>query len=126
MDDERLATFEDTYIWQDFITDKKINISGLNIRKWFAIAMIILGVSMLWHYVSGIIYRLIPDASWHYVYGIVDGIPSAAVGVAIIIVGFNLIRGKKKEIEADTEVAVIETVADDKAKDKEEEKAKEA
>ncbi|MBR4831422.1 MAG: hypothetical protein IKZ97_02195 [Butyrivibrio sp.] len=105
LSEENLAKYEDKYVWEEFATDKKINIPQEVLRKWVAWACIVFGVAMVWRYVSGILYRFIPDGYWSDFYMVVDKFPSFVLGIIIVVVGYKLIVGKKKAIDEETEEA---------------------
>jgi len=70
-------------------------------RKILAWVLILLGVSVLWNFASGLVYALldvlnIPPYLWGE---IVRAVPQIVFAVLMIYAGVQLIRGKKKELE---------------------------
>ena len=56
---------------------------------------------MMWSYVSRIAFRLIPDELWDDLYSLVNDLPEVVIAIILIVLGIRLIRGKKKELEAE-------------------------
>ena len=132
LDDASFAAFEDAYVWEEFDTKRAISVPADKLRIGAAIVLILVGLSMIWSYVSEIVFKLIPNEYWDYLYPIISNIPSLVIAIALIVFGFMLISGKKKELEipknaADvvaTEVFIAKDVKDETEKDTNE--AKEA
>lgn len=98
LDDASFATYEDKYIWEEFVTSNTLKVKDTTVRKWVSIAMILVGAGIAWNYLSEIIYSFIPGDYWNDIYPIVDGLPSLVVAIVLIIAGAALIRGKKREL----------------------------
>ncbi len=99
MDDESFYNFKDIYVWEEFDINGSIKVPSDKLRIGVALIMILIGLGVIWDYVTEIIYKLIPDIMWDYIYPIVDNIPSVVLAIALIAFGIALISGKKKEIE---------------------------
>lgn len=99
--EEEFMGLADEYIWASFIEGKEIKVTNPTLRKWGAIALIIYGVSQLWHVIARWIYYLIPEQMWEVASMFVDEVPQVLVSVAIIIVGLKLIAGKKEELDGE-------------------------
>ena len=132
LDDASFAAFDDAYVWEEFDTKRAINVPADKLRIGAAAVLILVGLSMIWSYVSEIVFKLIPNEYWDYLYPIISNIPSLVIAIALIVFGFMLISGKKKELvmpnnAADvvaTEVFIAKDVKNDTEKDTNE--AKEA
>lgn len=107
MDEASIAEHEDMYIWEEFLGDRVAKVSSAKMRGIMAAVLIIVGLGMLWNYVSEIIVRLIPDYYWEFLYPIIYKIPNIAVAIALIFGGLALIRGKKKQMEVSTVEAQV-------------------
>lgn len=99
MDDMTFAQYEDVYVWEEFDRKGAFRIESSKLRIVGAITLILVGGGLLWNYLLDIIARLIPDYLWDYIYPVIDRLPSAIIALALIVAGFILIRGKKKEME---------------------------
>lgn len=98
LDDESFAVFEDKYIWEEFVTTNAFKVKAETMRKIGACALILVGLSMAWSYISDIIVRYIPEGYWDDIYPLLNDIPSLVVAIVLIAAGIFLIRGKKKEL----------------------------
>ena len=104
MDAEEFATFEDRYIWEEYLGEGSVKFADKKVRTWGAVLLIIFGTSILWGYIKDIFCRIIPDSMWGDLYPIVDGLPQIVIAVILIVIGVLLIKGKKKEIDSIEEV----------------------
>ena len=98
LDDEGFAAFEDKYIWEEFTTSSAFKIKDTTVRLWVSVALILIGISLIWKYLMDIICKYIPDAYWNDIYPIVSNIPSFVFAIAMVVTGVFLIKGKKKEL----------------------------
>ena len=98
MDDESFNNFKDVYVWEEFDINGNMKISSEKLRIGTALIMILIGLSVIWDYVTDIIYKLIPDKLWDYIYPVVRDVPSVVMALAFIAFGIVLIAGKKKEL----------------------------
>ena len=99
---EKLAVMKDRYIWEEFDLEDKVKLPDGMVRKYMPFVLIICGLSMMWSYVSRIAFRLIPDELWDDLYSLVNDLPEVVIAIILIVLGIRLIRGKKKELEAET------------------------
>ncbi|MCR5671676.1 MAG: hypothetical protein K6G10_11780 [Butyrivibrio sp.] len=100
LEEADFLAYEDRYIWEEFDTTGVMNIPGEKLRVVAAVACILVGLGIIWSYVSSIVFKLIPGDYWDLLYPIISKIPSVVVAVALIVAGIILIRGKKKELMA--------------------------
>lgn len=99
--EEEFLSLPDEYIWESFMTGKKIQISNPTLRKWGAGILIACGVVMLWQNLSKMLYGFIPENMWLYFAPLVDMIPQVIVAIVIIIIGVKMIMGKKEELDGE-------------------------
>lgn len=100
MDDEDFYALEDDYIFhldgsgQEFWN----KVVAARYRKLAAAALILIGVSILWNNLLDLLYNILPEFIREYIYVFSYRIPQIILGVAIIVAGVWMIRGKKQEI----------------------------
>lgn len=99
---ERLAQMEDGYIWKDFVDERKSSIPDGFVKKAAPIALIVLGASAIWNYVSGILIRQIPDEYWNDLYLPIRELPQLVIAILFVVIGVKLIKGRKKKFEEET------------------------
>lgn len=96
---ECLAQMEDGYIWNDFADERKCSIPDGFLKKAAPVALIVIGVSAIWNYVSGILIRQIPDEYWDDLYLPIRELPQLVIAILFVVIGIQLIKGKKKKFE---------------------------
>lgn len=99
MQDEDFYALEDDYFFH-LSSDYKVQTDFFKIyRKSIAGLLIFFGIVYTWQNFVRFLYNWVPD----YIYQIVSNfsyrLPKLAMGVAIIVIGILMIRGKKKELE---------------------------
>jgi len=111
MPDEQFYAQEDNYLFNlNQIIPKDVKLLS-QYRKFFSIALIFLGVSILWQSLSRMIRWAIPDFMLSYYNSFVNMLPRIVISLFMIWSGVWLIKGKKKELyEEDMEAS--ETVKD--------------
>ena len=102
LDDENFSTSEDVYIWEEFIDGREINLPKEKIRKFLPVAMLLIGIAILWEYVFSIVIKFIPGDYWNIVYPIIKDIPGCVFALLCIIYGFKLLKTKKDELDIDS------------------------
>lgn len=80
-------------------------------RKMIAIILIILGVLLLWNGIKDAFFVYLPDMVWRFVSRMERTLPEIFVGIAIIVGGFHMIKGRKEELK-EVIVDVESTVKD--------------
>ena len=95
---DELEKIEDRYIYQEFTDGKKIVITSKT-KKIFGVILLLVGFSQIWGILFDVIARFIPDAYWRGYYSIFKSIPQLALFIVFVIVGLNIIRGKKDAID---------------------------
>ena len=98
-DEGSLYELHDEYIWESFGSGLKFNSNSSAVRKWAAIALIFVGVMMLWGTLEDVLYTLIPEQLWRMLSPYVELIPQLAVSGLIIFIGIKLIQGKKEVLD---------------------------
>lgn len=101
MPDEQFYAQEDSYLFkldQIFPKDGKL-ISQY--RKVFSIALIFLGIALLWQSLSSVIRWIVPDAMMPYYNSFVNMLPRIVLSLFMVWSGIWLIKGKKKELYDD-------------------------
>lgn len=78
-------------------------ISNQKVRTVGAVFLILLGASILWNYVMDIVSYYLPEAFWDIYYRVCYNLPEAVIAVLIIWIGLRLIKGKKKELDGQSE-----------------------
>lgn len=97
MPEEEFYAMEDTYIdFPGFFHSKKL--LQQKYHKIFAITLILIGVSILWNNMWNLLWQVIPDMYYYEISRILDSIPQIIIGIAIIVLGVYLIRGKNREL----------------------------
>lgn len=97
--EEDFRTLQDHLIFEEFGEFSFRKPEGKKCRKWAAVSMIFIGLSILWKNFSGFLYRLIPRSQWNTLSPLVDRFPETVLSILIILIGIRLIRGKKAELE---------------------------
>ena len=98
MDDNDFTERSDMYIWEEFDDVNWKSFDGKRVKKWLAIILILVGISQIWNYLYEIICTIIPENYWDDIYPFIQKVPQVAFSILFIIIGINLIRGKKKEM----------------------------
>lgn len=106
LDDEQFYTVEDKYMFgldAVEIDSMKNSIMG-KYRKVVAIALVLLGLNLLWNEICDILYSIfrtfgVSDILYQMVYHIGNSVTRIAIGIAIIWIGIRLVKGKKVELE---------------------------
>lgn len=100
--DEEFYSIEDNYLFNYDQNKLQAMFGESKGRKIFAIVLIFLGVSAIWNTLMDLLksclYALGIDMEWYY--QISYRIPQCVFGMAVILLGIHLIRGKKKELYA--------------------------
>jgi hypothetical protein len=106
--DDEFYTIEDDYILiPDFAKEKAHLLQG-KYRNVFAIALIVIGGTILWDNLLDIISWIMPDFIQYYIRDFGRILPQLIIGAAIIALGLYLIRGKKKDLENSESVQALE------------------
>jgi len=63
------------------------------------IILLFLGIYLIWNNLMHSLYRYIPDVVYNAIYDVTRVAPQIIIGIAIIVVGVNLILGKKRECD---------------------------
>ena len=77
-------------------------------RTVIAVALIIIGVSMLGRTLVNALYGVLPTILRHMIYDFMDMLPQLALSVGIVALGIHMILGKKKELDREDTVKRLE------------------
>ncbi len=99
--EEVFQNLPDEFIWNSFINGKTIEFSNPTVKKWGANSLIIFGVILLWNNVTTILYQLIPDGILEYLVPFIDRIPQTIISILLIMIGVQMIKGKKEELDGE-------------------------
>lgn len=100
MDDEDFYMLEDDYLFHLDGSEKEFwnKMVVSRYRKLAAAALILIGVTILWNNLLDLLHWLLPGFMQNVVYMISYRIPQTVLGIAIIVAGVWMIRGKKHEL----------------------------
>jgi len=97
--DEEFSLLEDNYLFS-FDEIMKIDKGVFKKHKLFTgIILLFLGIYLIWNNLMHSLYRYIPDVVYNAIYDVTRVAPQIIIGIAIIVVGVNLILGKKRECD---------------------------
>jgi hypothetical protein len=99
MPDDEFYAMEDNYV----LIPELLKENGLQLQSKFrniiAIALIIIGFSILWNNIFDLFRDILPPFISNILYYFGHYIPQFIIGGAIILLGFYLIHGKKIELD---------------------------
>lgn len=76
-------------------------------RKCAAVILILMGATLIWNNFMSLLFNFIPEELYQLIQTFSYSMPQIVVGAGIIILGFIMIRGKKKELfEQDKEQSI--------------------
>lgn len=100
MPDDEFYELEDKYIvFPEFLKDSSYRELQKKYRNIIAVILIILGFTVLWNNFFDIFSYMLPDEFRNLLYSFGHNLPQLVIGVAIILFGIHLIRGKKQELD---------------------------
>lgn len=102
-DSAEFEMIEDKYIWEEFTGKSTFTVKSAALRKWGAGILIFLGATLLYEYWMDVVLEFIPERRWEEFYQIFRSIPATIFAIALIVVGAILIKGKKVEMDIETE-----------------------
>lgn len=97
--DDVFASFKDDYIFIPNLAKDFSNIVKGKYRNIIAIALIIIGTTILWNNIYDIMSYYLPEFVSYFIYKFGRTFPQLLIGFTIIAFGFILIRGKKRDLE---------------------------
>lgn len=97
--EEEFYSIEDDYAFHldVFMSDKQNFVKKYH--NVIAIILIFIGMSILWDNSYDFLIQILPQYFGNIIYMIGDMIPQIVIGLAIILLGISMIRGKKKELD---------------------------
>lgn len=99
MPDEEFYAVEDDYLFKISVSEKQGKELIHTYRNVIAAVLIILGVMMTWKGIFSMLSSYIPEGLYWMIHDIGERLPQIVVGIAIIILGIYMIRGKKQQLE---------------------------
>lgn len=99
MPDDEFYALEDEFIINIDKDKEKGKLLIKKYRKFVAFSLILFGASILWNNIASLSYRLLPDYLYNFIYQLGYYLPQLIIGMGIIALGVNMIKGKKKELE---------------------------
>ena len=96
--DEEFYSVEDDYIFHFTDPSAAGKEFYANNRRLLAYVLIIMGIVMTWQGMLNLIYGYLPEKIYRYIQNLTYDLPKLLIGIGIIALGANMIRGKKKEI----------------------------
>jgi len=106
--DDEFYTIEDDFIIIPDFAKEKAKVFQSKYRTVLAIALIIIGGSILWNNLFDILIWSMPDFISEYIRNLGYILPQLFIGAAIIAFGFYLIRGKKKDLDNNETIEMLE------------------
>jgi hypothetical protein len=104
--DEEFYTLEDQYLFNINLDDiQKIHLGKF--RVYIAAILIFIGASMLLSNFMDLASYLLPEYIYSGLSTIVDQLPQFIIGIAIILIGIKLIRGKNAELKKEEQNLLI-------------------
>ncbi|MBP1753932.1 MAG: hypothetical protein H6Q59_330 [Firmicutes bacterium] len=98
--DDEFYALEDEFILIPEFAREKAQLIQTKYRNVFAIALIVIGISILWNNFIEIIDEVVPGLVYTVLYRFGRLVPQLFVACAIIAFGIYLIRGKKKDLDS--------------------------
>ncbi len=98
--DDEFYELEDKYIiFPDFLKDSSYKELQKKYRNIIAVTLIIIGFTVLWNNFFSLFSSLVPDYFYSFLYSLGHYLPQLVIGIAIILFGIHLIRGKKQDLD---------------------------
>lgn len=108
MSDDEFNAMDDNFIMiPEFAKEKALMLQS-KYRNILALALIIIGLSILWNNIYGIIYWIMPGVLRELIWRFGQYFPQMCIGVIIIIIGVYLIRGKKMDLDVAENIKLLE------------------
>lgn len=97
--DDKFYSLQDDYILMPDIAKKGMQSINGKYRKVIAVALIVIGFTLLWNNFFDILRGLLPSYVLSSLYRLGRNFPQILIGIAIIALGVILIRGKKTDLD---------------------------
>ncbi len=103
LSDEEFYSVEDTYLFR--FTDFSASQTSLlqNNRSIIAAVLIFIGITSVWRSVWGLLREFLPGIMYDFIWIISYSVPRLCAGIAVIVIGVWMIRGKKKDLTKEEE-----------------------
>lgn len=100
LSDEEFYALEDDYLFHlDNILPEKMNLNR-KLRNVLAAVLIIIGVATLGNNLLEVVEWMLPSYMWDFYWSLTRALPQLVIAVLCVLGGIWLIRGKKKELDA--------------------------
>ena len=99
--DEEFLNLEDNYL---FSLDKLLKFDQSVFKKqrlFIGIVCLFLGLYLIWYNVMNTLWGRIPNEVYEMLSNVTRIAPQIIIGIAIVIAGIKLIKGKKREMDRD-------------------------
>lgn len=111
LSDEEFYGVEDNWLFFQDIHDVKLHEFFIRHKRSIAFIMIFLGANLIWNIFQGILFRIlelfhIHNEIYHIIRSISYSIPQCLIGIVIIYVGIQLIKGKKDDLDSDVDPVI--------------------
>lgn len=111
LSDEEFYGVEDNWLFFQDIHDVKLQEFFTRHKRSIAFIMIFLGANLIWNIFQGILFRIlelfhIHNEIYHIIRSISYSIPQCLIGIVIIYVGIQLIKGKKDDLDSDVDPVI--------------------
>ncbi|MCR5720578.1 MAG: hypothetical protein K6F84_08430 [Lachnospiraceae bacterium] len=103
LDEESFKTSEDVYIWEEFTNGRDVVFDKKKVEKTIPVILLLMGFGILWNSFSYLILDFIPDNLWHIFSPIITHLPGNVFAVICVVLGFKLLRNKKKDMDKECE-----------------------
>lgn len=108
MPDDEFYAMEDDYLFIQELTKERSRIIQSKYRNVLALALIIIGFSILWNNIYDLMREFLPYYISNMIYQFGRYFPQLIIGLAIIALGLYLIRGKKKDLDLDEKTTMLQ------------------
>lgn len=108
--DEQFQAVEDKFLLPFNDADINFNFSNNKVQKAGAVALILIGASLVWNYLLDLIdWSILPEWLYYILWNICYGLPEAVIGVLIIWFGIRMIKGKKQSLDREEALQQLAT-----------------
>lgn len=118
-EEEIFEQLGDIWVWEEFLDGRSFHMTNFRIsscaaRKWCAYILIVGGTVLLWKNCSSVIYNLLYSLVPHYLadilYIMLEKVPQVVISILLIGIGLRMIKGKKEELERETEILTWDVI----------------
>jgi hypothetical protein len=106
--DAEFYALKDDFILFPEIGKDKSRIFQNKYRNVFAVVLIVIGVSILWTNIYSLFKDALPDYIRNAITSFNGNFPQLFIGLIIILLGIYLIRGKKRELDMEDKLNMLD------------------